>query len=78
MKVFISVDLEGITGVFNMPQTDCDGNFEWVAAVAQMQGDVDAVIAGCDDAGVDEIVICDSKPCPLTRQLCAASRWSCS
>jgi len=60
MKVFMSVDLEGITGVFNMPQTDCDGNFEWVAAVTQMQGDVDAVIAGCDDAGVDEIVICDA------------------
>ena len=60
MKVFISVDLEGITGVFNMPQTDCDGNFEWVAAVAQMQGDVNAVIEGCDEAGVDEIVICDA------------------
>jgi D-amino peptidase len=60
MKVFISVDLEGITGVFNVPQTDCDGNFEWVAAVAQMQGDVNAVIEGCDDAGADEIVICDA------------------
>lgn len=59
MKVFISIDIEGISGVFAVKQADELGSHEWREACRLMRGDLDAALAGCDDAGVDEVVVCD-------------------
>lgn len=60
MKVHISIDLEGITGVFRDAQTDDLGSAEHRAACELMRGDLDAALAGCADAGSEEIVVCDA------------------
>lgn len=59
MKVFVSIDLEGIAGVCMKAQTDDLGSDTWRAACELMQADLDAVFEACDDAGVDEIVVGD-------------------
>ena len=59
MRVFISIDLEGVTGVCHLAQTD-HGTAEWHEARALMRGDLDAVLAGCLEGGADEIVVCDA------------------
>ena len=58
MKVFISVDLEGISGVFAEDQTTV-GTAPYEAARAYMQADLDAVIEGCLAAGASEILVAD-------------------
>ncbi|HMF96640.1 MAG TPA: M55 family metallopeptidase [Vicinamibacterales bacterium] len=58
-KVFISVDMEGITGVVQPAQLGPDG-FEYQRAREWMTGEVNAAIAGIRDAGPAEIVVCDS------------------
>ena len=60
MKVFVSIDLEGISGVFREAQTDELGSAEHRAACELMRGDLDAALAGCADAGVAEVVVCDA------------------
>jgi D-amino peptidase len=59
MKVFISVDLEGISGVFAEAQTTI-GTAPYQSACAYLRADVDAVIEGCLAAGATEIVVADS------------------
>ena len=59
MKVFISIDLEGVSGVCQLAQIE-HGTSEWQDARRLMRGDLDAVIAGCLEGGADEIVICDA------------------
>jgi D-amino peptidase len=58
-KVFISVDMEGITGVVQPAQLGPDG-FEYQRAREWMTGDVNAAISGIRSAGAAEIVIADS------------------
>src|SRR5262252_4733731 len=58
-KVFISVDMEGITGVVQPAQLGPDG-FEYQRAREWMTGEVNAAIAGIRDAGPAKIVVCDS------------------
>src|SRR5438445_2286103 len=58
-KIFISVDMEGITGVVQPAQLGPDG-FEYQRAREWMTGEVNAAIQGVRDAGPAEIVICDS------------------
>jgi D-amino peptidase len=58
-KVFISVDMEGITGVVQPAQLGPDG-FEYQRAREWMTGEVNAAIAGIREAGPAEIVVCDS------------------
>ena len=58
-KVFISVDMEGITGVVQPAQLGPDG-FEYQRAREWMTGEVNAAIAGIREAGAAEIVVCDS------------------
>jgi len=60
MKVFISIDLEGISGVFRSAQTDDLGSDEYRGACKLMQGDLSAALAGCADAGAGEIVVNDA------------------
>ena len=58
-KIFISVDMEGITGVVQPAQLGPEG-FEYQRAREWMTEEVNAAIAGIRDAGPAEIVVCDS------------------
>jgi D-amino peptidase len=58
-KIFISVDMEGITGVVQPSQLGPDG-FEYQRAREWMTGEVNAAIAGVRAAGPAEILVCDS------------------
>lgn len=59
MKVFISIDLEGITGVCAEAQTD-PGTPQYATACELMRADLDAALEGCLSAGATEIVVCDA------------------
>jgi D-amino peptidase len=59
VKIFISIDLEGITGVCRPAQID-HGSDDWQEARGFMRGDLDAVLEGCHEGGADEVVICDA------------------
>jgi D-amino peptidase len=58
-KIFISVDMEGISGVVQPAQLGPDG-FEYQRAREWRPGEVNAAIAGVRETGPAEIVICDS------------------
>src|SRR5438105_12126610 len=58
-KIFISVDMEGITGVVEPAQLGPDG-FEYQRAREWMTAEVNAAIQGARDAGPADIVVCDS------------------
>src|SRR5256885_10155308 len=58
-KVFISVDMEGITGVVQPAQLGPDG-FEYQRAREWMTAEVNAAIAGIRAAAPADIVVCDS------------------
>ena len=58
-KIFISVDMEGISGVVQPAQLG-PGGFEYSSAREWMTGEVNAAIAGIREAGPAEIVVCDS------------------
>jgi D-amino peptidase len=58
-KIFISVDMEGITGVVQPAQLGPEG-FEYQRAREWMTGEVNAAIAGIRDAGPADLVVCDS------------------
>lgn len=59
MKVFVTIDLEGISGVYAEEQTDPAGA-GYAAARQLMRADLDAVLEGCFEAGASEIVVNDS------------------
>jgi D-amino peptidase len=59
VKVFISIDLEGITGVCRPTQTK-HGSDDWQAARGLMRDDLDAVLEGCFEGGANEVVVCDA------------------
>lgn len=58
-KVFISVDMEGISGVVQPAQLGPDG-FEYQRAREWMTGEVNAAIIGIRESGPAEVVVCDS------------------
>jgi D-amino peptidase len=58
-KVFISVDMEGISGVVDPAQLGPEG-FEYQRAREWMTGEVNAAITSIRAAGPAEIVVCDS------------------
>jgi D-amino peptidase len=58
-KLFISVDLEGITGVIQPAQLGPAG-FEYGLAREWMTGEVNAAIDAARAAGVTEFVVCDA------------------
>ena len=58
-KIFISVDMEGITGVVQPAQLGPEG-FEYQRAREWMTAEVNAAIAGIRETGAAEIVVCDS------------------
>ncbi len=59
MKVWISVDMEGIAGVAHPRPTE-RGDLGYPAAAALMAGEANAAIEGALAAGADEIVVNDS------------------
>ena len=59
MKVYISADMEGATGIVNVDQTD-NGKPEYAFGCRMQLHDVNAVIEGLLDAGVDEILVNDA------------------
>jgi D-amino peptidase len=59
LKVYISADMEGITGVVATEQTT-PGNPEYVAAKKWMAEDVNAAVEGAFRAGASEVVVNDS------------------
>ena len=59
LKVYISADMEGITGVASVDQLG-PGSFEYERAREWMTGEVLAAIQGARDAGATEFVVSDS------------------
>jgi len=59
IKVFISVDMEGIWGVVHGDQTSAGGS-DYGAARRWMAADVNAVVEGLLEAGAAEIIVNDS------------------
>jgi D-amino peptidase len=59
IKVFISVDMEGITGVVNGEQTSSSGS-DYGLARRWMTEDANAAIRGAFQAGATEVVVNDS------------------
>ena len=59
MKLFIAIDLEGISGVVSEQDTGRSGPAATVAR-QHMRADLEAVLAGCAAAGSGEIVVCDA------------------
>ena len=58
-SVFISVDMEGITGVVDWGQVGGDAH-EYNTARRLMAGDLNAAIEGALEAGVEEVVVSDA------------------
>lgn len=58
MKVFISVDMEGISGIVDTNET-LSGHSEYKKARASMANDVNAAIEGILEKGPAGIVVCD-------------------
>lgn len=59
MKVFISADMEGITGVAAAEDV-VKGEPEYERGVDLLHGDVNAAVEGAVDAGADDVVVNDS------------------
>ncbi len=59
MKLFIAIDLEGISGVVSEADTAREGAAAQRAR-AHMRADLDAVLDGCAAAGAGEVVVCDA------------------
>lgn len=59
MKIYISADMEGISGVVSMQQTE-PGNSEYERARRMMTKEVNAVIEAAFDNGAKEVVVNDS------------------
>ena len=59
MKLFVSVDLEGVCGVVDERDTARDGPAARRAR-DHLRADLDAVLEGCLAAGADEVVVCDA------------------
>jgi len=59
VKVYISVDMEGIGGVSHSKPTE-RGDAGYPAAVALMVGEANAAIAGAFDGGATEVLVNDS------------------
>jgi len=59
MRLFVAIDLEGISGVVAEADTERGGP-PAEQARRHMRADLDAVLAGCLASGAGEIVVCDA------------------
>jgi len=69
VKVFISADIEGITGVVDSDLQTGDGGKDYERARRLMTGDVNAAIAGAFEAGATEVVVSDGHGASRMRNL---------
>jgi D-amino peptidase len=60
MKVYISVDIEGVAGIIDRIQGSVDGGHAFELGRALMMGETNAAIEGALQAGATEIVVNDS------------------
>jgi D-amino peptidase len=60
MKVYMSVDIEGVAGVIDRSQGALDGGRDYELGRLLMTEETNAAILGALDAGADEIVVNDS------------------
>jgi len=58
MKIYISVDMEGISGI-NCPDYVSKGSYLYPAGQRLMTEDVNAAVRGAFDAGADEVIVAD-------------------
>jgi D-amino peptidase len=58
MRVYIMTDLEGISGIFDIAYMDTKSDY-YRSARSLLVGDTNAAIAGCFDAGANEVVVND-------------------
>lgn len=72
MKIYIFVDLEGISGVSGKGYINSSANRPDLIELAKkmMTQDVNACVSGCFKAGVDEVIVKDghSSSCNMTRE----------
>ena len=59
MKVFISVDMEGVSGITD-PEDVLPGGADYQRGRVFMTGDANAAILGAYDGGADEVLVNDS------------------
>lgn len=60
MKVYVTVDMEGISGIFDIDQISTGGHFRYDEGRRLLTADVNACVEGLKDAGVDEIYVRDA------------------
>jgi len=60
MKLFISADMEGISGIVDPSQVNPEAGASYARGQKMMTADVNAVIEAALEAGVTEIVVADS------------------
>ena len=58
MKIFISTDMEGATGIVHPEQVSIKGD-DYNRGRCLLTGDVNAAVEGALEAGADEVVICE-------------------
>ncbi|KKR04409.1 MAG: peptidase M55 D-aminopeptidase [Candidatus Uhrbacteria bacterium GW2011_GWF2_39_13] len=60
MKIYVSADLEGISGIVNFEQTGRDNKGpEYERARRLLTNEVNTVVAACREAGVEKVVVMD-------------------
>lgn len=59
MKVYISMDAEGISGIYKLAQV-MPGHVEYDYARKLMANDINAAVAGACDAGAENVFVCDA------------------
>jgi D-amino peptidase len=59
VQVFISTDLEGVSGVVDLIQTRAEGR-DYERARNYFMHDVNAAVQGAVDAGAERVVVCDN------------------
>lgn len=59
MRVYISMDAEGISGIYKLEQV-MPGHTEYEYARKLMAGDVNAAVVGACDAGAESVFVCDA------------------
>jgi D-amino peptidase len=69
LKVFISVDMEGIAGLIHWDETG-EGGADYPLFRKLMTEEANAAVAGALEAGATEIVVRDGTSCPT----CSARR----
>ena len=58
MKVYFSVDIEGMEGVVSKLQTTRNSG-DFIIARKRLVGDVNAAVQAAVDAGAEEMLVCD-------------------